>query len=203
MNSTLIQRLIREIGPIGHVGPILFLALLPALPSSAATTPDGWQFATPGWSYQFPRDHGAHRPFKIEWWYFTGSLHTPDGREFGYEVTWFRNGIMPVRPPNASRFVVQDFKFAHFALSDVAKSQFHFAQKISRGADGDAGNGNGSPGPLAWIDDWKLNIEPSGVWHIAAAHEGISLDLDLTPQKLPVIEGEHGVSVKSSGEGHA
>jgi predicted secreted hydrolase len=179
----------------------LLLAVLPAAP--AATTPDGWQLALPGWQYQFPRDHGVHPPFKTEWWYFTGSLHTADGREFGYEITWFREGILPVRPAAASRFVVQDFKFAHFALSDIAAAKFHFAQKVSRGAYGDAGNGNGQPGPLAWIDDWRLTVEPSGAWRIAAAHEGISLALQLTPQKPPVIEGEQGISVKSAGEGHA
>ena len=201
---------ISPIGPIRPISPIsriiviaaaLLLQLAPSLP--AATTPHGWQHATPRYQNHFPRDHGSHPPFKIEWWYFTGSLHSPDGREFGYEVTWFRNGILPVRPASASRFVVQDFKFAHFALSDIANSQFHYAQKISRGAYGDAGNGNGSPGPLAWIDDWKLTIAPSGTWHIAAAHEGISLDLNLTPQKPPVIEGEQGISIKASGEGHA
>jgi predicted secreted hydrolase len=170
---------------------------------TAATTPDGWQIAMPGWQYQFPRDHGAHPPFKTEWWYFTGELHTADGREYGYEVTWFRQGVLPVRPRGASRFVVQDFKFAHFALSDIGAGRFHFVQKVSRGAYGDAGNGDGSPGALAWIDDWRLTVEPTGDWRIVATNEGISLDLRVTPQKPPVIEGEKGVSVKSAGEGHA
>ena len=29
---------------------------------------------------QFPRDHGAHPEYQIEWWYYTGNLHTDDGR---------------------------------------------------------------------------------------------------------------------------
>jgi predicted secreted hydrolase len=179
------------------------LALILHVSPLPAATQEGWQIALPGWQYQFPRDHGVHPAFKTEWWYFTGSLRTPDGREFGYEVTWFREGVLPAPPRPASRFVVRDFKFAHFALSDVAGAQFHFWQKISRGAYGEAGNGNGGPGPLAWIDNWRLTIDPSGDWRIAAAQDGVRLDLRLTPQKPPVIEGEQGISVKSAGAGHA
>jgi predicted secreted hydrolase len=178
---------------------LLVLALGKAL---AADSPDGWRLATPGWTYQFPRDHGAHPDFKTEWWYFTGSLHAADGREFGYELTWFREGVMPARPPGVSRFVVGDFKFAHFAISDVADGQFSFAQRISRGAYGEAGCGDGNPGALAWIDDWRLTVDPAD-WRIEAANDGRALQLRLTPLKAPVIEGEGGISRKASGEGHA
>ena len=177
--------------------------LLLAKAQGATDSVDGWRVAEPGWHYQFPRDHGAHPDFKTEWWYFTGGLHAADGREFGFELTWFREGVMPKRPAGASRFVVQDFKFAHFAVSDVAAGRFDFAQKISRGAYGDAGNGDGSAGALAWIDDWRLTIEPGGDWRIAAEHDGRAIELRLTPLKGPVIEGEEGVSRKAAGEGHA
>ena len=177
-------------------------AMLLLLPNAQAGDA-GWRLAMPGWDYRFPQDHGAHPDFKTEWWYFTGELRTIEGREFGYELTWFREGVMPKRPAAVSRFVVGDFKFAHFAVSDVTAGRFAFAQKISRGAYGDAGCGDGNPGPLAWIDDWRLTVEPGGTWRIAAAHEGRALDLRLTPLKGPVIEGENGVSLKSAGQGHA
>ena len=164
---------------------------------------DEWQIAVPGLQYQFPRDHGVHPGFKTEWWYFTGELRAEDGREFGYELTWFRQGVMPQRPAGASRFVVQDFKFAHFAISDVGAGQFTFAQRMARGAYGEAGEGNGSAGPLAWIDDWRLTVEPDGTWRIAAEYQGRALNLRLMPVKGPVIEGADGVSRKSAGEGHA
>jgi predicted secreted hydrolase len=179
-------------------------AIMLILPAALAQeNAAGWRIATPGWIYQFPRDHGAHPDFKTEWWYFTGNLRSADGREFGYELTWFREGVIPVRAPGLSRFVVGDFKFAHFAVSDLPDRKFFFAQKIARGAYGEAGNGNGHPGPLAWIDNWKLTIEPSGDWHISAEHEGRALELRLTPLKAPVIEGADGISRKSSGAGHA
>src|SRR5947207_4605418 len=37
-----------------------------------------WRTAEPGWRYEFPRDHHAHRGFKTEWWYFTGNLFDND-----------------------------------------------------------------------------------------------------------------------------
>ena len=38
----------------------------------------------------------SHSDFKTEWWYFTGNL-TNDKRSerFGYELTFFRQGIRP------------------------------------------------------------------------------------------------------------
>src|SRR3954471_13046594 len=100
-----------------------------------------WKVAEPGWQYEFPRDHHGHRDFKTEWWYFTGNLFDADGRRFGYELTFFREGIRPVttRDPSASRFIVDDLKFAHFAITDIAGKQFRFEQKMRRGAFGEAG----------------------------------------------------------------
>ena len=83
----------------------IFLALVVA--GSAVAD---WKIAEPGWRYEFPRDHHAHREFKTEWWYFTGNLFDNKGRRFGYELTFFRQGIQPAteRDPNASRFFVDD-----------------------------------------------------------------------------------------------
>ena len=99
-----------------------------------------WRLALPGWDYEFPRDHRAHGEFKTEWWYFTGTLRAEDGHRFGYQLTFFRQGV---RPPGAtettSRFIVNDLKFAHFAVSDLSAGHFHFRQKIARGSFGEAG----------------------------------------------------------------
>ena len=54
-----------------------------------------WKIAEPGWRYEFPRDHQVHPDFKTEWWYFTGNLTNKNGRRFGYELTFFRQGIRP------------------------------------------------------------------------------------------------------------
>jgi predicted secreted hydrolase len=186
--------------------PFLLMLLLVAASAFANDAPgfvDGWREALPGWVYKFPRDHGVHPEFKTEWWYFTGSLNAAGGKEFGYEVTWFRQGVNPHLGAGLSRFVVPDFKFAHFAISDVPAGRFDFSEKIARGAFGEAGFGNGDAGPLAWIDNWRLSVLPDGRWHIDAVQDGRALTLDLAPMKPPVIEGEQGVSRKAEGEGHA
>lgn len=168
----------------------------------------GWTPARPGWRYEFPRDHGPHRDFKTEWWYFTGNVRdAKTGRAFGYELTFFRQGIRPPGAPRAgaSRFAVDDFKFAHFAISELDGQKFHFDSKLSRGAFGEAGFGDPTRAGerLAWIDDWHLTPQADGTWRIAAKTKTFELDFTLRAAQPPVIHGTEGVSVKAAGEGNA
>jgi predicted secreted hydrolase len=156
-----------------------------------------WKTAEPGWRYEFPRDHHAHREFKTEWWYFTGNLFDNDGR-FGYELTFFRQGIQPAadRDPKASRFIVDDLKFAHFAISDVTGRKFQFDQKTSRGAFGEAGFDDGNR--IAWIENWALTAPGGDDFDLAAETSFGALRLHLHGAKPPVVHGENGVSVKAA-----
>jgi predicted secreted hydrolase len=155
-----------------------------------------WRTAEPGWQFEFPRDHYPHREFKTEWWYFTGNLFDEDGHRFGYELTFFRQGVRPAaeRDPNASRFIVDDLKFAHFAITDVAGQQFRFEQKTSRGAFGEAGFEDAKR--LAWIDDWTLTAKDDGVFDLSASGKAGTIRVHLIAKKPPIIHGENGVSVK-------
>ncbi|HSV63573.1 MAG TPA: lipocalin-like domain-containing protein [Chthoniobacterales bacterium] len=157
-----------------------------------------WKIAEPGWRYEFPRDHHAHREFKTEWWYFTGNLFDAEGHRFGYELTFFRHGIQPAaeRDPNASRFIVGDLKFAHFAITDVSDERFRFDQKTSRGAFGEAGFDDGNR--MAWIDNWNLIATGDDSFEIAASSEFGSVRLHLHATKPPIVHGENGVSVKAA-----
>jgi predicted secreted hydrolase len=162
-----------------------------------------WKTAQPGWRYEFPRDHHAHEEFKTEWWYFTGNLFDSAGRRFGYQLTFFRQGIRPPaqRDPNLSRFVVNDLKFAHFTVTDIAGREFRFEQKTSRGAFGDAGFDRGDQ--LAWIDSWRLQMEPAGSFRLQADTKEMAINLRLESAKPPAIHGRDGISQKAAGEGHA
>jgi predicted secreted hydrolase len=157
-----------------------------------------WKIAEPGWRYEFPRDHRAHREFKTEWWYFTGNLFDNERHRFGYELTFFRHGIQPAaaRDPNASRFIVDDLKFAHFAITDVAGRKFQFGQKTNRGAFGEAGFDDGNR--IAWIENWNLTATSDNGFDIAALTDFGSVHLHLRASKSPVIHGEDGVSVKAA-----
>jgi predicted secreted hydrolase len=179
------------------------LAVLLALATSAAENMNdqGWAVAVPGYQITFPRDHFPHYQFRTEWWYFTGNLKTADGRAFGYQVTFFRHGYRPPgnRAPVTSRFVMNDVKFAHFAVTDVGSDKFYFDSRVSRGAFGEAGFGEGKR--LAWIDNWELDFD--GDFRLNARTRDYSVKLDLIPEKPPVLEGKDGLSQKADGEGHA
>lgn len=170
-----------------------------------ATAAEPWRMALPGWRYEWPRDHAAHAGFKTEWWYFTGELRADNGRRFGYQLTFFRQGVRPPDSPRAaSRFVRDDFSFAHFALTDVDAGRFHFAQRLSRGAFGEAGFGEGKTEPrLAWLDGWELTLDADGAMRIRADEAGRTLTLSLRPAKPLVIHGHDGVSRKSTAGTHA
>ncbi len=179
---------------------LLFLSLLTlAAPLVFAE----WRTAESGWQYEFPRDHHSHPEFKTEWWYFTGKLTAPTGERFGYQLTFFRQGIRSAaeRDPQASRFIVNDLKFAHFTITDAAGEQFRFQQKTSRGAFGDAGFDDGDR--LAWIDNWTLGKDESGKFHLRAEEADMAVTLQLESKKPPAIHGLEGVSEKASGKGHA
>ena len=174
---------------------LLVLATMPILAREPV-----WKVAVPGWRYEFPSDHFSHPDFKTEWWYFTGNLEAHDGREFGFQLTFFRQGIQRGHD-GATRFSVRDIKLAHFAVTDLDRNKFRFAQKISRGAFDEAGFTKGDR--IAWIDDWSLDVSDDGTFLIKASDLGFALDLHLTPRKAHVLHGENGVSQKSAGEGRA
>jgi predicted secreted hydrolase len=172
-----------------------------------------WRAALPGWDYAFPRDHFNHSEFKTEWWYFTGNLQDAKGRRFGYQLTLFRQGVRPqsARGGETSRFILNDLKFGHFALSDVASQEFFSWQKLSRGAFGEAGFGeSGEPAPassalsrLAWLENWSVEYAADGRFLLKAGAPEAGLELTAVSSKPWTIHGANGVSQKAEGEGHA
>ncbi|MEZ0389733.1 MAG: lipocalin-like domain-containing protein, partial [Verrucomicrobium sp.] len=70
---------------------VVCFVLVPNIRSDEATlkTPEGFALPQPGRKFEFPRDHGSHPEFKIEWWYVTGHLYTEGGRRFGFQATFF------------------------------------------------------------------------------------------------------------------
>jgi predicted secreted hydrolase len=170
--------------------------------STMAHAQSPWRLSLPGWKFEFPRDHRAHPEFKTEWWYLTGNLRDTGGRRFGYQLTFFRQGIRPpaLRGGTSSRFICDELKFAHFAVSDPTEQRFRFVQRTSRGVFGEAGFDHGDR--LAWIDDWNLQLFGDGM-RLSARTADVSLVLDVKPQKPWTIHGVNGVSQKAAGEGRA
>jgi len=185
---------------------ISFCVLATALHSATevpAEVSDDWQLALLGWSYKFPNDHGAHPDFKTEWWYFTGNLKSDDGKEFGYQLTFFRQGVRPPsdRSPTTSRFVVNHVQFVHFAISDLSDGQFYFHQDLTRGAFGESGFNRNDR--LTWVENNKLELLPDGGFRIVGQGPSKSIDLILKPAKPLVLHGNDGISQKAAGPGRA
>jgi len=165
-----------------------------------------WHSAQPGWDYEFPRDHGPHREFKTEWWYATGTLDNGAGRDYGFQLTFFRQGINPgTKPPGSSRFRVAELPFAHFAVTDVSGGTFRHFQKSSRGAFGEAGFSipSAQEPRMAWIEGWELRQESPGHFRLKASENGRAIDLTLVQERAPLIHGKDGISPKSAKPGHA
>ena len=173
--------------------------------AAALRAPDtgGYQRAYAPRPFSFPADHGPHADFRDEWWYVTGNLDGPEGRRFGFQITFFRHGLKNGLKPRASRWGAQDAAMAHFAVTDVAGKQYTSFQRISRAAAGLAG---AEMQPFkVWLDDWSIEAAPGGgfPWHFQARQDGVELSLTLDPRKPPVLNGERGLSRKSAEAGNA
>ena len=153
--------------------------------------------------FVFPDDHGPHPDYALEWWYYTGNLHTVEGRRFGYELTFFRIGLTVDESPRASKWASRQMYSAHFALTDVEGDAFHHFARYSRDALGLAG-AVASPFRV-WIEDWSVaaNGDDTLPMRLRAAQEGVEIDLVLNGEKGIVLHGEGGFSRKGNGIGEA
>jgi predicted secreted hydrolase len=154
-------------------------------------------------AFQFPQDHAAHPDFRNEWWYVTGNVHTDTGRQFGYQVTLFRIALAPGKPASQSAWATNQVWMAHVALTDVEAGEHLVDQRFARGAVGLAGQ---SSNPFrVWLEDWQIVGDGAGdfPWAIAVKAKDFTLNLQLRPQKPVVLQGDHGLSQKSSEAGNA
>lgn len=157
--------------------------------------------------FVFPRDHGPHRDFQSEWWYFTGNLVTDTGRRFGFQLTFFRfalNPISAVAPKRRSAWAANEVYEAHFALTDVGNQRFHSVSRSSRAALDMAG-AQSEPFRV-WVDDWSAAAETNAeVWpmRLTASSKEANISLVLEPLKGVVLQGEAGLSQKSAQSGNA
>ncbi len=161
-------------------------------------------------TFQFPRDHGAHPEYQIEWWYYTGNLHTDDGKAFGYQLTFFRFALTPQMPDRTSHFATNQVYMAHFAVTDAANNEYFCFERRSRGAGGLAG-ATGDPTYKVWLEDWSATETETGVMHLRVPSTSdsiemepqIGLSLDLRQTRPPILQGDRGLSQKGPESGNA
>jgi predicted secreted hydrolase len=153
-------------------------------------------------AFVFPADHGPHREYRNEWWYFTGNLDAADGRRFGYQATFFRIGLDANPPARDSQWATGEAWMAHLAVSDSATGTHRGVERFARGAAGLAG---ATAEPLrVWIEDWRLSSDDGGAtWRLDARADDFGLDLTLRAERAIVLQGEAGLSQKSTEPGNA
>ncbi len=135
----------------------------------------------------FPRDHGAHPEYRVEWWYVTGWLDEP----YGFQITFFR-----ARPEeetdNPSSFNPKQVLFAHAALSDPKRGRLLHDQRAARAGFSLAHAETDRTG--VWIDDWSLVLEGTRYQARIAARD-FDFDFSFLASEL-VLQGEAGFSRK-------
>ncbi|MBO9551020.1 lipocalin-like domain-containing protein [Pseudomonas sp.] len=145
----------------------------------------------------FPRDHGAHDGYRIEWWYVTANLRDAQGRDWGVQWTLFRSALRP--GPDTKGWNSPNLWMGHAALTDPSGHQV--SETLARGGIGQAGV---ETGPFrAWINDWSLQGDDSiRRLQMGASGQGFRYDLTLASDQPLVLHGDHGYSEKS-GKGQA
>ena len=178
---------------------IWLIMAVPALAQGFAglgTSAEGFAVPQRGTPLVFPRDHGAHPDFRIEWWYLTANLEAADGTDYGIQWTLFRSALVPEERPGWSS---PQIWMGHAAITTADN---HFvAERLSRGGTGQAGV---TLQPFAaWIDDWRMtSTSPAGadlLSQISLRASGLdfSYALTLDAQGPLVLQGDRGYSVKS------
>ena len=175
---------------------LLFALLFIFLPAAFGQ----YKTALPGYHYEFPRDHFNHEDFQTEWWYTTGNLTASDGHQYGFELTFFRQGA-DRDPAKTNVWDIQDLYLAHLALSDLDGGKFYHTERTNRPGPGLAGIDANAK--RIWNGNWEIRWGADNEIMLKAVDERFSLSFSLHPEKPPVTHGENGVSQKSSGPGHA
>jgi len=197
-------------------GRILFLlamlSCILAVVQGAATAPDGepaWLQAAPDYLWNFPGDHGVHRDYKTEWWYFTGHLFPrgePAAPAMAFQLTFFRIGLLPDGPPALnSDWATAGLVMAHASVTDPARDRHIFSEVLWREIPLLGGFGTAADSTLAWC---RAPAGTDSLWSVTWDGDafrlrardrigGLGYDLVCRPEKPLVFHGEGGFSPKS------
>ena len=180
---------------------LLLLAMAaPALAQGFAglgSDPEGFTMPEQGRELVFPRDHGAHPGYRIEWWYLTANLTGADGEDYGAQWTLFRSALKPEEKPG---WQSPQLWMGHAALTTAEKH--YSAERLARGGIDQAGV-TLSPFSAA-IDDWRMaSRAPPGsdelsALDVSASGQSFSYRLKLDATGPLVLQGDRGYSVKSN-----
>ena len=151
-----------------------------------------FNMADPRYHITFPKDHGPHKNFAIEWWYLTANLKSDTLDDLGIQWTLFKSTLLPKLSKKSTQ--LNGFWMGHSAIT--TKNSHYFEERFARKESAQAGV---KLNPFkAWIDNWTLKgdndmktmlLESSGIQ--------FSVSLKFSTKLSPVLQGEKGYSKKS------
>jgi predicted secreted hydrolase len=168
---------------------------------SASVT--GFTRADGSHSWEFPDDYGPHLDYQTEWWYYTGNLKSEDGRRFGYQLTFFRRGLLPSGElvERQSKWGGNQVYMGHFAISDIGDNAHYSFERFSRAAPDLAGS---QSGPFqVWLENWEVVQISSNEWMLYAAQGAVAIELYIKDEKGVIFHGDAGYSQKGVDKGDA
>ncbi len=149
---------------------------------------------------ELPRDLYAHHNAQTEWWYYTGHLETAAGKNFGFELVFFKRrtdldkfGVVPLR------LFGNPIYFAHFALTDVDRKKFRYVHKKSSNSFFDEPAAASEKHYHVRLGDWSAR-EAEGSHILRATMNDIVFEANAQPLKPAIKNGKGGVSFKDEGE---
>ena len=137
-----------------------------------------------------------------------GHLDGEDGgARFGYQLTFFRLGVVPEIPSLDSEWVASDLVMVHAAVTDLEKGEHRFREVLYRAAPLLGGFSEYPDAVIAWSrgpagssEKWTLGWNGDG-FDLGMSDEGrgFSLRLGARPLRPVVLQGPGGVSRKGEG----
>jgi predicted secreted hydrolase len=181
------KRLLSVAGLLALLG-LLASCSFPGLVTSSAQLPQVSQTTPQTTSLppiRFPQDEAAHDDL-TEWWYYTGHLNAvePDGQlhHYGFELVIFQALRSDLAPVYA----------AHFAISDITRGQFHYAQQRETEPNAVIPNGTSTAGINEHVGDWSIT-GLNGHDHLIASMPDYAINLQLDSLTPPILHNGNGL----------
>jgi predicted secreted hydrolase len=179
---------------------LVFLIMLPLLAVPPYGACDEYTPVTGPCHFDFPKDHGAHPGYRVEWWYHTGNVKTEQGKRYGFQLTFFRTQVSPpgaekAWPQNPSSWRTKQLYFAHTALTDIHGRRFYHDERMARGAVGLAGVEQDGPLTEIFLGNWSALLG-NGEQRLSVRADPFTLELTCKPLKPVAAHGDRGYSLK-------
>ncbi len=148
----------------------------------------------------FPKDHGQHKDVQSESWRFSGMLRDDEGKQYGFQVAFFRLNMGNNLSQRQSAWATRNIYRAQMAYTPEYANNITFNQRTSRDALELAGYQPDQQ--KLWLHDWQLKISKNATGNnsfiLQLADNTDKLNLTLQALK-PAIEMSLSEQIKFYG----